>query len=102
MASGGFQKDLAPQDVGGKEGLRIQDAAVHMAFRRKVNHRVKIVFPEKPLHQGAVPDVPLYEAVTGVLPGRSQVFRVPRIGEQIQIHQKKEAVFPPQRLPDKI
>ena len=102
VALGGVQEGLGADDVGGEKHLRLQDAAVHVALRREVDHGIKVVFGEQLFHQGFITDVALHEAVTGVILDRLQVLQVPGVGQQVEIKQQDEVLLLIQYILDKI
>ena len=82
---------LGAKDVGGHEGGRVGDGAVHVGLGREVDHGVHSVFVEQGGHQIGVGDVAVHEDVAAVAGlGRGlfqgqQVGPVARVGQLVQV-----------------
>ncbi len=96
------QQGLCTHNVGGEEHLRLHNAAVNMALRRKMNHSVKVIFPEQLRHQRLVPDIPLHKMIPGIVLHWLQILQIPGIGQQIQINQQDNILLVIQYILDEI
>ena len=81
------------QDVRTREGERIPDRAVDMAFGRKVDDPVDVILPEQRPQHIQVADVTLLEHVVRGILDVPQVGKVPRIGQFVQVHDPVIRVF---------
>ena len=93
--AGGVQQGVGSHHIGADKGLRPQDGAVHMAFRRKVDDGVDGVFSEDCVHGGTVADVRLLKevAAAGLRAARPEFFLDVRqalpvacVGEAVHVH----------------
>ena len=81
------------QDVRPREGERIPDRAVDMAFGRKVDDPVDIILTEQRPQHIQVADVTLLEHVVRGILDVPQVGKVPRVGQFVQVHDPVIRVF---------
>ena len=81
------------QDVRPREGERIPDRAVDMAFGRKVDDPVDVILPEQRPQHIQVADVTLLEHVVRGILDVPQVGKVPRVGQFVQVHDPVIRVF---------
>ena len=59
----GIQHDQGSQHVGLYKDLRIFDASVHMAFRRKMHHSVDVIFFENLIDLFRIADICLNKRI---------------------------------------
>ena len=81
------------QDVRTREGERIPDRAVDMAFGREVDDPVDVILTKQRPQHIQVADVPLLEHVVRGILDVPQVGEVPRIGQFVQVHDPVIRVF---------
>lgn len=93
--AGGVQQGVGSHHIGADKGLRPQDGAVHVAFRRKVDDGVHLVFSQDCVDGSPVADVNLLKEVaaagfraagTVLFLDVRQVLPVARVGEAVHVH----------------
>ena len=60
----GIQQILCSQNVRLQEELRILNAAIHMALRRKVDHIVKLILLKQLICQSTITNIALHKVAT--------------------------------------
>ena len=73
------------QNIGLYKHLRVLDAPVHMALRRKVNHPVDFVFLENFGDGFLVADIRFDKGIILPLLHLFQIFQIPRIGQCVHV-----------------
>ena len=81
------------QDVRTREGERIPDRAVDMAFGRKVDDPVDVILPEQRPQHIQVADVTLLEHVVRGILDVPQVGKIPGIGQLVEVDDPVIGVF---------
>src|SRR5690606_21806614 len=69
--------------IGMNERIGVQDAAVYMALRREVDHRINLMRAKHTAHRFAVGDVALLEAVIRLVADLYEVIEVACIGQLV-------------------
>ena len=72
------------QNIGLQKDPRIHHRAVHMAFRRKVDHHIRVFFLKQRVNRATIGDIPFYKGETGIFHHRFQGFQIARIGQLVQ------------------
>ena len=83
--SGTVQHHSRTQYIGLHKDLRVTDASVHMALRRKMHHPVNLIFLKNAGNRFLVADVRLYKGIIGPVLDIFQILQISRIGQQIHI-----------------
>ena len=97
-----IQQSLCSHNVSSQKQFRFNDRPIHVALRRKMDHRVKVIRFKKLLHQRPVPNISFCKHIAGVGLYALQVFQVPGIGQQIQIHKQFKIFLALYYISDKI
>ena len=77
----GFEQRVSADDIGLDELARTVDRTVHMAFRGEVHHMRRLELGEHTIQFGPVADVDLLELEPVGFRDRSEIFKVPGVGE---------------------
>ena len=80
-----LQQTEGSDDIGLNEVFRAVNAAVHMRFGGKIDHRARLVLGPQLAGQFEIADVALYEDMAGVALQRSEVFPVAGVSQHIQV-----------------
>ena len=83
-----LQKHLGAENIGPYERCRIENGAVHVAFRSEVDHDIRAV-RQRPIHRFGVGNVAADELVTGIAGPIAKVFRITCVGEFIEADNRR-------------
>ena len=81
--------------IGANEIVRPENRAIHVALRRKVNHRPRTVALEQIVHQIAVANISLHKLMPRVFRQAGQVPQIPRISELVEVDDWSAFLRPP-------
>ena len=84
IASAGIHQHGSAHNIRLQENTGIFNGAVHMTFRGKVHHHVRVLLLEQTADSLSVTDIRLHKAEMRMLHDRSQRGQIARIGELIQ------------------
>ena len=103
MAPGAIEQNARADDVGVNEIQRIVDAAVDVAFGRKIDDSIKRVLRHERVHLVGIGDIGFekFVALAMFLGDSVQVREVSGVGEDIDIaHRRRLVMF--QNIPNKV
>ena len=84
MLQSGFEQRECPGDVGLHKRRGAQDGAVHMAFRREMNDRVRPVLGQQAGYERAIEDGAVDECVGRIAFERGQVVDIAGVGQRVE------------------
>ena len=96
----GLQQRQRPHHVGPREGERIADRAVDVAFGREVDHPVDVVSGEQRAHGLVVADVAFDERVVRTVLDVPQVREIAGVGQAVEVYDPVVGVFPDEQPHD--
>ena len=86
MGQGGLQHHIGAMNIGSNELPRPLNAAVHMRFRRKMHHRIRLEALENRSYLRLIRNVSSNKVVAQVVLYRSQRLWACRVGELVKIN----------------